>query len=180
MEDRFWAKVIRKDDSECWEWLGAKNNRGYGQLRVNHKSVLAHRLSVLISTGEPPPESLLVCHHCDNPGCVNPKHLFVGTYSDNVVDMYNKGRNKTPEPPTHCPRGHERSPSNMYVMSNGTMKCKACSSITSARYLEENKEKIRQRKRLFYAANSERLREERRRYYYEKKLPNQVEACTPA
>jgi len=74
----------------CWEWLGTKRN-GYGRFNYKGKKWSAHRLAYRIYKGEFD-ESLDICHTCDNPGCVNPRHLFIGTHIDNMRDMRNKGR----------------------------------------------------------------------------------------
>lgn len=86
---RFFDKV--RQTEYCWEWLGAKTPSGYGKIRVNNKCTYAHRYSYFFYYGKFD-ESLLVCHSCDNPSCVNPGHLFIGTYLDNAMDMSKKGR----------------------------------------------------------------------------------------
>ncbi len=89
IEERFWDKVDKKSDDECWEWIGAKSN-GYGDF-WNGKRIKAHQYSWILHKGEIP-KGMLICHHCDNPACVNPNHLFLGTVRDNLIDMVNKGR----------------------------------------------------------------------------------------
>lgn len=75
----------------CWNWSGCTNSKYYGQLRRNGKKVGAHRAFYEYYVG-PVPNDLLVLHRCDNPRCVNPKHLFLGTNKDNMDDMTAKGR----------------------------------------------------------------------------------------
>ena len=87
---RFWEKVQKKSGG-CWTWLGAKNNQGYGNFNVGGKFERAHRIAYCLSIGEVP-AGLFVLHHCDNPSCVNPKHLFLGTQKDNMQDCLKKGR----------------------------------------------------------------------------------------
>lgn len=91
-EERFWRFVDKRGDDECWNWIAHKDVRGYGIF--NHPSTTkAHRVSWIYANGEIP-NGLLVCHKCDNPSCVNPNHMFLGTYKDNNVDKVQKGRQK--------------------------------------------------------------------------------------
>jgi hypothetical protein len=88
---RFWKFVELIPFHECWEWIGSKHWTGYGQLHMPGTMGKAHRISYKIHYGNFPKE-LHVLHKCDNPGCVNPHHLFLGTNLDNVKDKVSKGR----------------------------------------------------------------------------------------
>lgn len=90
-EDRFWAKVEKTDG--CWNWKGAMNAGGYGSFGVEGVTYLAHRLSWGMSN-KTDPAGLYVCHRCDNPRCVRPDHLFLGTATDNVNDRDSKRRGR--------------------------------------------------------------------------------------
>jgi hypothetical protein len=85
------ASLIRIQN-ECWEWTGRLNQYGYGRMKFQGKrGVRTHRISYMLFCGEIP-EGIFVCHHCDNPSCVNPEHLFLGTHDDNNKDKCRKNR----------------------------------------------------------------------------------------
>jgi hypothetical protein len=93
-EDRFWRFVKKAGDDECWLWQGGTNIRGYGRFRRGRASegmAGAHRFSYELHNG-PAPSDRVVMHSCDNPQCVNPKHLSLGTHLDNSHDRSRKGR----------------------------------------------------------------------------------------
>lgn len=99
LEQRFWQKV-RKGDG-CWEWTANRDEKGYGRFRYpGARAGRAHRFSYIHHFG-PIAGGLQVCHRCDNPPCVRPDHLFLGTNSDNQKDSVQKGRNRGPRGTGH-------------------------------------------------------------------------------
>lgn len=89
IRERFESKFVKGDG--CWNWTADKSKKGYGRLRVGRKRMFAHRVSWALQNGDIP-DGLCVLHRCDNPSCVRPDHLFIGTNADNVHDRENKGR----------------------------------------------------------------------------------------
>jgi hypothetical protein len=121
---RFWSKVDIRSAAECWPWLGAKNSAtGRGQIRVGGRGVTAPRIAWAVTFGDPPSD-LNILHRCDNPNCVNPSHLWLGSQRENIRDAVAKGRMKSVK--THCPYGHPYSGGNLYTKPNGWRICRTC------------------------------------------------------
>lgn len=103
-EARFWPRVAKGED--CWEWRGRIDHDGYGRFHMDGKTHGAHRAAWVFTNG-PVPDGLCVLHRCDNPRCVNPAHLWLGTTADNNADRAAKGRSATThyqptKPPRYC------------------------------------------------------------------------------
>lgn len=97
--DRLMSYVDVRGESECWLWTASVFSlNGYPRFWMNGRSVGAHRASWELSNGAEIPKGMFVCHSCDNPLCVNPAHLWVGTHKQNMLDMVGKGRSYTGGP----------------------------------------------------------------------------------
>ena len=133
LESRFWNRLDK--GGNCWNWQGGKDRPdGYGCLHYadngKRHSLKAHRVSWVIHNG-PIPDGLWVLHKCDNPSCVNPNHLFLGTRQDNMLDAASKGRISTigKSRQTHCIRGHKFTEQNTRVTKEGHRRCRACQRL---------------------------------------------------
>lgn len=122
----------------CHIYQGCIGERGYGKINIFKVTVQAHRLSYCIHKGDIP-KGLYVCHKCDNPSCINPEHLFIGTALENNMDKIEKGRDRN-KSKTHCKHGHEFTAENTNVSKQGKRKCKACDRLNHRKQNETNRE----------------------------------------
>lgn len=128
LEERFWEKVEIIPEHACWEWLGALNGHGYGQISIKRKPKKSHHVSWFLHTGHWPKKWIL--HHCDNRSCIRPEHLYEGTRRENIDDMINRKRHYRAvynTEKTHCKRGHEFTEGNTRLYRNKRC-CRACAN----------------------------------------------------
>ena len=131
LKERFWEKVDKTGN--CWIWTAACMTNGYGQIWDGSKDRGAHRISWILHNG-PIPNNLHVLHKCDNPPCVRPDHLFLGTPIDNMLDAKAKGRLNSTK--SHCKNGHAYTKKNTGFASIGYRVCLACLRIRERAYLK--------------------------------------------
>lgn len=136
VEERFWSHVDkngpipahRPDLGPCWPWTGGRDKKGYGHFGFEGENKRAHVVALILTTGGRP-EGAHGLHHCDNPPCCNPAHLFWGSNDDNVADSIAKGRANACR--TNCPAGHEYTPENTRLDKKGHRFCRECHRIAS-------------------------------------------------
>jgi hypothetical protein len=119
----------------CWEWIGWKNSKGYGQMSIKQKKKPAHRVVYELLVG-PIPDGLQLDHLCRNHGCVRPDHLEPVTPRENLI----RGNTKAAEnvAKTHCPKGHPYDDANTVVTTKGYRKCRECNKIQCREYGKRN------------------------------------------
>ncbi len=132
LEQRFWEKVDIKGLLDCWEWKLSRSTGGYGRWTYNNNHMYAHRVAYGITYG-PVPKGKRVLHRCDNPSCVNPAHLFLGTPAENSADMKKKGRQAFGERNSHA----KLTPQNVIEIrariQNGGMKAQIARDFNVSR-----------------------------------------------
>lgn len=143
--DRFWQKVTIGPIDTCWKWEASRDVDGYGRFQeptpTGQRSIRAHRWIIEQLVGRHLNADEVVMHSCDNPPCVNPAHLSVGTCLDNNADKVSKGRHAklwgTPlarSRQTHCKRGHPLSGANLTTTERGHRRCKICAAAASRKH----------------------------------------------
>lgn len=123
-EEGFWMKVNKTEG--CWFWEGSTNNQGYGAFAIEGKRYYAHRLAYVWLRGGIP-DGMVIDHLCRVRNCVNPNHLEVVDFRENV--LRGVGPTAVNASRTHCKRGHELAGDNLYIRPNGYRNCKSCRSI---------------------------------------------------
>jgi hypothetical protein len=127
IKKKFWSKVNKFGEDDCWLWIGGKGSHGYGEFKVDGMAHCSHRLSYMIANNlEEIPKGKQINHHCDTRACVNPKHLCEGTQSDNIRDMIERKRDMY---------------SNGYICSEETKK-RMSNSQKGRKHSEETRKKL--------------------------------------
>jgi hypothetical protein len=123
--ERFWTKADMTGGLwSCWPWTGAVSSKGYGRFNLAGINRTASRIAWSLTNG-PVPAGLQVLHTCDNPPCVNPQHLWLGTNADNAADSLAKGR-QAQAAKTHCVAGHPFDEANTQIRPQGWRNCRVC------------------------------------------------------
>lgn len=136
LAERF-ARRLEVTPSGCIEWTGSRNRAGYGSISVGGRTEgrrSTHRLAWELTNGSIP-DGMQILHHCDNPPCCNPAHLFLGTRSENMADMISKGRSQG-QKKTECSHGHPFDEANTRITALGTRSCRKCGIAATARWAE--------------------------------------------
>ena len=141
--ENFWQRADRTGgESSCWSWGGHLDRHGYGRFRIVNQWHLAHRYALELTIGRPlrwdDTSREEACHTCDNPSCVNPRHLYVGDRLTNMSDAVERGRLVNPLAAANaakdeCPKGHAYDEANTYHY-RGARQCKTCRRAANRQY----------------------------------------------
>jgi hypothetical protein len=149
--EAFWERVDKSGD--CWLWMGRKNSGGYGHTSLRCRKpvpVVAHRVAWTIANGRTIPRGMCVLHECDNPPCVNPAHLKLGSHQENMHDAAARGRmtgRNQGANQTHCKRGHLYGPPS----SDGYRVCDKCKKLQAAQEAAQRTAMWQERAAVFFA-----------------------------
>ena len=155
--ERFWSKVDIRGLYSCWNWTAYLTPKGYGNFSLDGRMEHAHRVAYILIYGEIP-EGHDVHHECENKRCVNPLHL------QSVTRLEHKAHHPTPHK-THCKRGHERAPENLYSGSG----CKKCQSEAKVLRYSKNREAILQEGKEYYREHQEEILVKQKEAYHKRK-----------
>lgn len=134
-------RILYDAETGCWNWRGAKSRRGYGMAFYKGHFISAHRFAAHLWLRMALDDERQVLHHCDNPSCFNPKHLFIGTRSDNIRDCVQKKRHGSSKK-THCPLGHPYGVS--YKTKTGFRRvCRECPRRRARDYAKRKKAEVK-------------------------------------
>ena len=135
--DKSWGFLSVFPKNKCIEFAGHRDRTGYGKMTFGGRADGAHRVAFSLFVW-PLKQGKIVCHSCDNPSCVNPRHLWAGSYSDNMYDAVRKGRLVSPFK-KRCKRGHEFTEENTAYYETGSRRCRKCRRIIWKRHAKKKK-----------------------------------------
>lgn len=139
IEEKLKSRTIIDENTKCWLFQGAKDSSGHGNIAFNYRTVGVHRISAHLYLGYDLNDKTVQINHkpiCFNANCWNPDHIYIGTQTENMVDMVNRGNRLEPNKyKTHCDNGHEFTEENTYINPNTNWRyCRECNRIKQKNY----------------------------------------------